>query len=119
MSLLSILKTTKRRKEEDLVLRTKITAMGNAYEMVNKADAACILEMKTELITKRDYLNSRKRWLFNWTSGGWNSSFGRDAQEALADAIGDKRTGTTLVPDPNTFRLQTDEDEKSLMRSFY
>jgi len=68
------------------------------------------------------FLSTSHRWLFNFVSGGWNSVIAPTREQAIQIANETYNPGggkEPLVPDANTFRVETSEDFNRLMSSFY
>lgn len=59
---------------------------------------------------------TKKEYLFNFTSGGFNTIFAKDKREAVKLA---KEKYKDLKVDEKSFRVKTEKDYKQLMSSFY
>ena len=66
-----------------------------------------------------EFTTSRKKFLYNFKSGGWNAGYGVTIDEAYKSEL--KRWGKDphSPMDRASFRLCTDSEEKSLMSLFY
>jgi hypothetical protein len=100
---------TKKERMEALKL---VTAQ---LKQLEKSKHPSILILINELKERQSMLNKNHEWLFNFKDGGWNSSMGKDKQEAIKEAI--KTYGKDV--DPTTFRISTYEDERALLSLFY
>lgn len=65
------------------------------------------------------YLQSEKRWNFNFAGGGWNSVQAITMDEAIAKAAFQYKDSVHCIPDNSTFRVATEADDKALLSLFY
>ena len=69
------------------------------------------------------YLNESKRWNFNFKGGGWNSVIALTKEQAIQIANETYATPgfpeARLTPDPKTFRIESEEDNRALLSLFY
>lgn len=59
-----------------------------------------------------------KRWMFNFTTGGWNTVYAKTKRGAIAKAAKEYKN-TNLIPNPKTFAVATDDAMKNALSSFY
>ena len=64
-----------------------------------------------------EFTLSRKKFIYNFKSGGWNSAMGVTLDEAYKAEV--KRWGSDHDMDKESFRIRTESEEKSLMSLFY
>jgi hypothetical protein len=58
-----------------------------------------------------------QEYIYNFKSGGWNSEYASSIEEAISQAK--KRWSDPDDVDENSFRIQTDIEEKLLLSNFY
>lgn len=112
------LETTELRISVTSTLAVKIAALEVAIERaaanVNKV---VLTTIKNDFVKEKEYLDSKKEWLFNFVEGGWNSVYAKDKEEAIsiaAEEFGD----TKCKVDIKTFRISTKEDYNNEMNKF-
>lgn len=68
-----------------------------------------------------EFTLSRKKFLYNFKSGGWNAGYGVTIDEAYRAEVKRWGKGSDLSGgmDRESFRICTDSEEKSLMSLFY
>jgi len=59
-----------------------------------------------------------KQWMFNFTTGGWNTVYAKTKRGAIAQAAREYKT-SNLIPNPKTFAVATDAAMKTALSSFY
>lgn len=69
--------------------------------------------MSTQHTPKRSCYN------FNFVGGGWNQIHATSKDEAIQLAMAKYADDDICTPDPDTFRLETQEDTDALMSMFY
>ena len=113
------LQNTKSRKAKEADLEARQAVLKRAWEQASDEDRAILDKMYVELAEQWVYLRrSNKEWLYNFKSGGWNSSEGADREIAIQNAK-EQWALTTLQIDEDSFRISTDEEKKHLLSLFY
>ena len=127
-------------KESVTMLKTQIKSLKSLIKL-DKAQAEIIKPIIVEKKTLLDYISSNKIWNFNFKGGGWNSNCAKTKEKAIklakkeynkksktfeyditnSDGTRSTKIGTNkaLRVDPNSFRVATEADTKSLLSSFY
>ena len=59
-----------------------------------------------------------KQWMFNFTTGGWNTVWAKTKRGAIAQAAREYKT-SNLIPNPKTFAVATDAAMKIARSLFY
>lgn len=59
-----------------------------------------------------------KQWMFNFTTGGWNTVYAKTKRGAIAQATREYKT-SNLIPNPKTFAVATDDAMKNALSLFY
>ena len=83
---------------------------------------AIIQETEAELAKIKNLKDTKRQYLFNFKSGGWNSEFAFTEEEALQQAIekyGRPNSSSVLSIDTKSFRVSTPTEYQSLLSSFY
>jgi hypothetical protein len=62
-------------------------------------------------------LSTKREYLYNFVSGGWNSEYAFTRELAIAQA--NERWGGSMEADPNTFRVSTPTDYANLLSLFH
>jgi hypothetical protein len=85
---------------------------------------AIATETRSEIFDAARLLESKREYLFNFTSGGWNSEYAFYEEQAIKQAI--KKYGNpveggrgVLDVDVKSFRVSTPADYKNLLSMFY
>jgi len=81
-----------------------------------------VAENTTHIQELVEATDKRYEFLFNFTSGGWNSEYAYTLEEAQALAKAKYSTEDykgNCIPDMKTFRVSTPADYDSLMGMFY
>lgn len=115
----NIFDTSKQRKEASKLLSLQLETLEHLINS-SKLTVDQLSSMKTiisELTERYKFLNSSKRWLFNFEGGGWNSTYAVDMEEAVNNAIA-KYENSVCKVNKKSFRISTDEDEKNLLSMF-
>jgi|688.fasta_scaffold691112_2 hypothetical protein len=66
-------------------------------------------------------LGTKREYLFNFKSGGWNSEYAFTEEQAIEQAIekyGNPKTQITLQIDTTSFRVSTSSDYQNLLSLF-
>ncbi len=125
MSYTKHLETIKSREDRINFLSSTITAHTlamNGLDPYNKK----FLQQTIDRFQKESKLlmSVTIRWNFNFKGGGWNSVIAPTKEQAIqianikfnpANTDGDGK----LVPDSNSFRVESDADNKALLSLFY
>ena len=85
------------------------------------ADPLAVEVVKTEkkrIRKELEFLQSEKKWNFNFESGGWNQVFAKTRDVAIRRAIKKYNCKISKV-NIESFRVATYEDTKMLMSMFY
>ena len=122
-------KTTTMKKD---VLKTKASVMREVKRLKfikraltgslvgTKGDERVALKEEIEKLSSEiEFLRSEKYFLYNFKTGGWNSSSG----VSIADAIKKEKkrwkgSGVSDI-DESSFRIRTESEERSLLSLFY
>jgi hypothetical protein len=59
-----------------------------------------------------------KQFMFNFTTGGWNTVWAKTKRGAIAQATREYKT-SNLIPNPKTFAVATDAAMKNALSLFY
>jgi hypothetical protein len=114
--------------ERILVLKNRnsnMHALCNAVEISDVMEKEIIEQMaeNQDVINQLEKATSAKyEFLFNFTSGGWNSEYAHTKEEAmeLAKAKYSKKDYKgNCIPDMKTFRVSTPADYNNLLSLFY
>lgn len=73
---------------------------------------------KKRIRKELEFLQSEKKWNFNFESGGWNQVFAKTRDVAIKRAIKQYNCKISKV-NIESFRVATYEDTKMLMSMFY
>jgi len=134
------IETERNYKESVTMLKTQIKSMKSLIKL-DKAQAEIIKPIIVEKKTLLEYISRNKIWNFNFKGGGWNSNSAKTMEKAIklakkeynrdgntfeyrvtnSDGTRSTKIGTNkpLRVDPNSFRVATEADTKSLLSSFY
>jgi hypothetical protein len=117
------LKTIKSRNERINYLSSAVSAHEHAMATAHPDHMPFIQDSIDRLDAEYKYLKTSHRWLFNFVGGGWNSVIAATQEQAIQIASEKYNPmgldSGTLVPNGNTFRIETEEDEKRLMGAFH
>jgi len=113
------LQTTATREAFEAKVISRMESLNRAWQSTtDEADRANFNDMYNALNEQWLYARTSKEWLFNWKSGGWNSIYAADREQALKKAKAEWKN-SNLVIDEDSFRICTPEDHKQLMSLFY
>lgn len=114
------LQTTAAREKFENQITSRMESLKRAWEAsTDEADRANFNDMYNALNEQWLYARQSKEWLYNFKSGGFNSSTGADKEQAIKKAKERWGNTTSLVIDEDTFRLSTPDEEKHLLSLFY
>jgi hypothetical protein len=114
--------------ERILVLKNRnsnMHALCNAVEISDVMEKEIIDQMaeNQDVINQLEKATSAKyEFLFNFTSGGWNSEYAHTKEEAMELAKAKYSTEDykgNCIPDMKTFRVSTPADYNNLLSLFY
>ncbi len=77
-----------------------------------------IEEQTVEGARINEQLLRKRKYLFNFIGGGWNSLYALTVEEAIAQSLIDY-ADSSLEVNPTTFRVETPGDYDRLLSSFY
>lgn len=83
-----------------------------------------IKETESELAKIKDLKDKKREYLFNFTSGGWNSEYAFTEEQAIEQAIENygqpSADGSGILDvDVKSFRVSTPSDYQALMSMFH
>ena len=117
------LATIKSRQERIDYLSSAITAHTLAMNGLDPYNQKFLQKTIDDLNAEYKYLNDSKRWNFNFKAGGWNSVIALTKEQAIQIAnekyVNLCRPEGRLTPDPETFRIESEADNKALLSLFY
>ena len=127
------LNTTQERLKTQDMLSTQSEALGLAIKTAHHKHKLSLTLLQQDTDKKRAYLQSNKEWNFNFTSGGWNTVYAQDKEQAIRIAkeqynetvhrYHSSENGGSKIPltevDESTFRVATEADTKALLSLFY
>ena len=115
------LATIKSRQERINYLSSAITAHELAMNGVVDYHKKFLQDSINRLNAEYKYLSEAKRWNFNFKGGGWNSVIALTKEQAIMVANEEYKSlsESKLTPDPNTFRVESEADNKALLSLFY
>jgi hypothetical protein len=109
------LETVKSRKAREAVIESYTGTLDRAsYKSQQYPDKDNIKAMAGLLNAELIYLRKNKEWLFNFSSGGWNSIMAQDKETAIKLAIEEYEYSDTLIVAEDTFRVKTEADYERL-----
>ncbi len=98
------------------ILKTRIAHL----ELLHSNHEVVLLtidESRGELARIENTLSTKREYLYNFVSGGWNSEYAFTRELAIAQA--NERWGGAMEADPTTFRVSTPSDYQNLLSLFY
>ena len=123
MSYQKHLETIKSREARINYLSSAITAHEFAMNSVVDYHKKFIQDSINKMNAEYKYLNESKRWNFNFKGGGWNSVIALTKEQAIIIANEQYATPghpeAVLTPNPKTFRIESEADNKALLSLFY
>jgi len=94
-----------------------LVGQGTQYSVIS-ALLITIAEKEAKESNKAPKVIANKEWMFNFTTGGWNTVWAKTKRGAIAQAAKEYKN-SNLVPNPNSFRASTPSDMKAALSSFY
>jgi hypothetical protein len=97
--------------------KASLIGQGAQYSVIS-ALLITIAEKEAKETNKTPKVIVNKEFMFNFTSGGWNTVYAKTKRGAIAQAAKEYKN-SNLVPDPNSFRASTPSDMKAALSTFY
>jgi hypothetical protein len=94
-----------------------LVGQGTQYSVIS-ALLITIAEKEAKESNRTPKVIPNKQWMFNFTTGGWNTVWAKTKRGAIAQAAREYKT-STLIPNPKTFAVATDAAMKTALSSFY
>lgn len=94
-------RATKLAKEQDI--EAKQLVFKRAWDRADEADRKHLDELFDASNEEWVFLRKNKEWMFNFTSGGWNTMMAGDKETAIERAIDEYKGSSSLVVDKDTF----------------
>lgn len=116
---MEILKNQTTVNREIDTLKNRLRILDNSFSKLSNEDYQAVLPITQKLVGDIEFLQSKHEWVFNFTSGGWNTVYATNLKGAIIEANKKYAGDPSLVPDPKTFSLQTAANEKILLSLFY
>jgi len=118
------LETIQSRQDRINFLSSSITAHELAMNGLDPYNQKFLQKTIDTLNAEYKYLGESRRWNFNFKGGGWNSVIALTKEQAIQIANSEYNPANTdgdgmLVPDPKTFRVESEADNKALLSLFY
>jgi hypothetical protein len=77
-----------------------------------------LVEKEAREANKTPKVIANKQWMFNFTTGGWNTVWAKTKRGAIAQAAREYKT-SNLIPNPKTFAVATNAAMKNALSLFY
>jgi hypothetical protein len=106
-------------KEDDI--QAKMATLKRAwFDTDDEAGRKHLDEMYNELNEQWLFLRQNKEWMFNFTSGGWNTMMAGDMETAIDRAKAEYAGTSSVTVDEKTFKVVefNQESYKAAMRNF-
>jgi hypothetical protein len=97
--------------------RSNLVGQGAQYSVIS-ALLITIEEKEQREANKTPKVIPNKQWMFNFTTGGWNTVYAKTKRGAIAQAAREYKT-SNLIPNPKTFAVATDAAMKNALSLFY
>ena len=97
--------------------KANLVGAGTQYSIIT-ALLHTLVEKEAKEANKTPKVIANKEYMFNFTSGGWNTVWAKTKRGAIAQAAKEYKK-SNLVPNPNTFRVSTPDDMKAALSLFY
>jgi hypothetical protein len=97
--------------------KANLVGQGAQYSVIS-ALLITIAEKEAREANKTLKVIANKEFMFNFTTGGWNTVWAKTKRGAIAQATREYKT-SNLVPEPNSFRVSTPSDMKEALSTFY
>lgn len=114
-----VLKTDKSRNEAIDRLQKQITALTQNLSKSESDENEPIAQIIKEKQYQLEVLQNKREWLYNFESGGWNSTTAFTEEEAIRNAKKEWEDSDNLIIDEDSFRIKTEADYKNLLSLFY
>jgi len=103
--LIKFLETKALKQEKEDNIQGKMDAVKRAWMDAGLDDKGPLDELYQELNEQWLFLRQNKEWMFNFTSGGWNTMMAGDMDTAIERAKAEYAGTSSLQVDENTFKL--------------
>jgi hypothetical protein len=97
--------------------KANLVGQGAQYSVIS-ALLITIAEKEAKEANKTPKVIPNKQFMFNFTTGGWNTVWAKTKRGAIAQAARKYKT-SNLIPNPKTFAVATDADMKNALSLFY
>ena len=118
--LIGFLETRETRAAKEADIEKKQLVFKRAWERASEADRKHLDELFDASNEEWVFLRKNKEWMFNFTSGGWNTIMAGDRETAIERAEAEYKGSSSLIVNKGTFALVEFNREayNSLMRNF-
>lgn len=97
--------------------KANLVGAGTQYSIAT-ALLHTIVEKEAKEANRTPKVIPNKQWMFNFTTGGWNTVYAKTKRGAIAQAAREYKT-SNLIPNPKTFAVATDAAMKNALSLFY
>ena len=97
--------------------KANLVGVGTQYSIAT-ALLHTLVEKEAREANKTPKVIPNKQWMFNFTTGGWNTVWAKTKRGAIAQAAREYKT-SNLIPNPKTFAVATDAAMKNALSLFY
>jgi len=98
--------------------KANLVGAGTQYSIATALLHTLVEKEAKEANKKTPKVIANKQFMFNFTTGGWNTVWAKTKRGAIAQATREYKT-SNLIPNPKTFAVATDAAMKNALSLFY